>query len=275
MKAATPKTSAPTYLEQTREISLHLLDANPWNPNEMSIADDRAARESLLLYGFVVAMHARPHPTEPGRFQLINGENRTDIMRTWVKRGLPADAHPSLADLVARAVVPVTVLEGLSDADAMRLTPILNHSGTNNRAKLGELLTKIRQHVGPGEALVALPYSDLEAKDLAKLGAGKMDSVQQMIENAATGPDALNGPGAAPNSGKASNGDFIRFTVSMPREAYDVYQQALDLVKETLDAEGYELHRKQDLAAGQIIEALAAEYLAIPSLRNSGHSDDA
>jgi hypothetical protein len=259
-------------IESTREIPLDSIEPNPWNPNEMTAEEVEAQRQSILRFGFIDPGHARPHPEKAGRFQVLDGEHRRDIMLGFVRDGLPENAHPSLYDLVAREVIPTTVLENLGDADAKKLTLILNGGGKNNTVKLGALLSQIRDEQGEEAAMIALPFTKPEWKEFTGLGEFDWNAVKQEA-SASTQGETLSGNAAtepAKNRQSGNDSDFVRFTVAMPRDAYEhVFQQAYDLIKETLESDGQLLHAKKEIAHGQVLEALSAEYLAMPGYANS------
>lgn len=55
---------------------------------------------------------------------------------------------------------------------------------------------------------------------------------------------------------------FVTTKMSLPKEAFDVFMNAYKLIEETLRSNHLRLHPKKDIAMGQVVEALAAEYLS-------------
>lgn len=56
----------------------------------------------------------------------------------------------------------------------------------------------------------------------------------------------------------------VRSRFSMPKDAFDVFMQAYKMVEEKVQAMGLKLHKDKDVAFGQVIEVMSAEYLAGP-----------
>lgn len=142
--------TAAEQLEVTY-VPVDCIDPNPWNPNVQSDVVARATRESLERYGFVDTVLLRPHPSKPGRFEIINGEHRWKESQALGIETLPAVVRP------------------LSDDDAKKLTVVLNEThGDPDQLLLAQLLEELSTSM-EDDFRVALPYSDKEIDKLLAL----------------------------------------------------------------------------------------------------------
>jgi hypothetical protein len=138
----------------TLEVTLDAIHPNPWNPNKQTERVMTAVRESIREFGFIDPITVRPHPTREAAFEILGGEHR------WI---------------AARAegidTVPVTVLHGLSDAQAKKLVVILNETrGEADTALLGRLLSDIQRELEDENDLrLGLPYSEEELRQLTSV----------------------------------------------------------------------------------------------------------
>lgn len=131
------------------QVPVDLIDRNPWNPNVQSETVKRATGESLTRYGFVEPVLLRPHPNDPGRFQIVNGEHR----------------HAQAAEL-GYSTIPAVVRD-LSDDDAKKLTIILNETtGDADVVLLGQLLAELQLL---DDFKIGLPYTDMELEHLLQV----------------------------------------------------------------------------------------------------------
>jgi len=65
------------------------------------------------------------------------------------------------------------------------------------------------------------------------------------------------------NENEADPRDWgVKTKFAMPKEAFDIFMQAYKLVEDRLKIDGLKLHKDKEIATGQVIEALAAEYLS-------------
>lgn len=201
---------------------------NPWNPNHMKAREQAAIEESITAYGQVMELLVRPHPDIPGEYQIIDGEHR----------------YNALPDEVF-----CNVIHGLPDGEAKKLTIVMNETrGKADKIELAQLLADIRDEVE--DLGNALPYDPTELEELISLTEVDWDSFSEDVGD-------LGSTGEEQGSGET--GEWKHFTVKIPNDAFDVLQQATDLIKEQR-----ELNGDPAIAWGQVIEALAAEYLALP-----------
>lgn len=202
--------------------------ANPWNPNKTSDRQQQAISESLGLYGQVIEILVRPHPEQPAMFEVIDGEHRLNE--------LPEDE------------IYANVVYGLPDADAKKLTIILNETrGEADKIELAQLLAVISEDIGD-ETIVGLPYTDTELEELIKLAEVDWDKFD-------SGEDGEFGAG-----GSAGNNDWQTISIKVPSEAMERIRDAYNLIEQERNG----LHSNQEIAWGQVLESLAADYLATP-----------
>ena len=134
------------------QIPPEKIDANPWNPNVTSTRQQEAIAESLGYYGQVLDILVRPHPSEKGRYQIIDGEHRFQELKN-----------------TAQTVV-ATVIE-LPDYEAKKLTVILNETrGEADLYQLGQLLGDIQLELEEidlsDEFSTGLPYTPEELEEM-------------------------------------------------------------------------------------------------------------
>lgn len=241
-KPKKPTTPEPVYPVEL--VPLSQVDPNPWNPNQQSDRAFQATQESLLSYGFVTPIVVRPHPEEEGRFQVIDGEHRWRAMRAFSDEGLPPGASDALRQLVEEGNIPAQVVP-MPDAWAKKFTIIANETrGKADAVELGNLLSELAQDTSLEDLVKGLPFSPQELEELIKVGEFDWDAYNQ-----------------EPSDGTAAKnddpGEFERFKVAMPVAAYEVYEQAYEALSKRAS-----LHPDVAIAHGQVIEVLAAEYLA-------------
>ena len=150
---------------QVVDIDCGLLDPNPWNPNRMSAR----TRAKLLAYlrdqGLVAPLVVRPHPTAPGRYQILNGEHR---WRVW-------------KDDLGRPVIPCSVVH-VDDRAARIITINLNElSGEPVPHLLAGLLEELAREAPPRELAGVLPYDEAELMDRIELGRA-LPLLEQRVE---------------------------------------------------------------------------------------------
>lgn len=207
-------------------IPITQLHPNPWNPNRMNDRQYQAAIESITTYGFIDPITARPHPDQENAYQVIDGEHRYKA-----------------AQELGIENVPITLIH-VTDAQAKKLTIILNETrGRADTIDLATLLDNLAQDLNPDELINALPYTQAELDELLSMGSFDWD---EHLTDAADTPHT--------NHDKS---DFTTLRILIPNDAMTVLQQARERVTEHAT-----LHDDEPIAWGQVIEALAAEYLA-------------
>jgi hypothetical protein len=114
----------------------------------MSDRGFQALGESLNYFGQVATITVRDHPTAKGHYQVLDGEHRykqSDVS-AWC-----------------------TVVE-VSDADAKKLTVILNEGGKPEEELLFRLLAEIAADAPTEDAIVGLPYEVEDFEELIRQG---------------------------------------------------------------------------------------------------------
>lgn len=190
-----------------------------------------ALEESLVNFGQVVELLVRPHPEFPGEYQIIDGEHRFNV----------------LPDLVS-----CNVIYGLSEPDAKKLTIIMNTKGEADKIELATLLAEISEDYGSDlEGFMSgLPYEQDELSELIKLASYDWENFDTQEPEEGTSD-------AAPSSDGET---WVTLTAKLPASAHDRVMDCYNLIKEERDG----LHKDREIAMGQVIESMAAEYLAMP-----------
>lgn len=117
-----------------------LLFENTWNPNKMTAFMYSKAVESLQEYGFIAPVIVRPRGN---MYEIIDGAHR------W--RAAKDLGHED---------IPVIVLEGLEDADAKKLTLVLNElKGQVDPERLSDLLGELAAQGSVEDLLTGLPFT--------------------------------------------------------------------------------------------------------------------
>jgi ParB family transcriptional regulator, chromosome partitioning protein len=166
--AAAPETAG------IRQVPIDLLDPGPFQPR--GLMDQTALAEladSIRARGILQPLLVRPHPTTPGRFQIIAGERR------WRAAGLaglheaPALVRP-LTDPEAMAAALVENLQRQdlnSIEEAEGYNRLLDEFGMTQVA-LSEAVGKSRPHVTNMLRLLNLPRSVQDAVRSGAVSAG-------------------------------------------------------------------------------------------------------
>jgi hypothetical protein len=210
-----------TLIERSLLISKSLLDPNPWNPNKTKPRQQQAIAESLQTYSQILDIIVRPNGD---RYQIIDGEHRYD----------------ELTDDVY-----VTVLHGLSDADAKKLTIIMNETrGEADKIELAQLLADLSNELDAEELLNALPYEQNELDELAEVDWDNFNNSDDEQPNFKGEFDP-------------TEDEFVKLYIVIPKEALLVAEQAKELISQER-----ELNKNKDIAWGQVLESLAADYIS-------------
>ena len=214
----------PQYrIDRGVEIPREKLHPNPWNPNHMKPRQQDAVAESVQTYGQVLELLVRPHPDIPGEYQVIDGEHRLNI--------LPAVAY-------------CNVIHGLPDADAKKLTIVMNETrGSADKVELAQLLADLNSEMD--NLVNALPYSQAELDELIELAKVDWDQFDQEFspDTDETDPDP-------------TESDVVKYFLAIPKELADTFEQARELA-----AEGLTLDPNKELALGQVVLELSRTYL--------------
>lgn len=215
-KGAAPPPDGVT-LPPTQWVDITTLDPNPWNINEMTVRQMEATRESIREYGFIDPVTCR---RVDGRWQIIDGEHR---WQAAVEEGL---------DLVL--IQPIDLPD---DAQARKLTLVLNQHGEAQRFRLAKELATIVQLLGD-RAAPALAYTEEELADLVKLAAVQMPEYDSPPHE----------PGEEPPE------PFVEMQFHLAKSAAEVVEDALSRAMEAGESED----------RGVALERICADYLSGP-----------
>ena len=216
-------------VERSLLIKRSQLSNNDYNPNKTTERQQEAIAESLNSYGQLTAVLVRPDPENEGNYIIIDGEHRS---------------------MVLDEELYVDVVHNLSDADAKKLTVIMNETrGSADKIELAQLLSSINDELEDFENLkLGLPYEDTELQELIDLADVDWDNFETTDDETEEGSDD-------------PDDNWVTITCRIPTETIDVINQAIALIKDETD-----LHQDKAIANGQVLEILCAEFLAIPSV---------
>jgi hypothetical protein len=208
-------------IERGVKIPITKIHPNPWNPNVTSERQQKAIAESLQEYSQVLEVVVRPHPEIEGEYQIIDGEHRFQESDDYIY---------------------ANVLHGIADADAKKLTIVLNETrGEADKIKLSGLLEEIKLDLGD-DLIIALPYEQGELDELLQLADIDWDNYND---------------DPPPGNEEKEDDEWVSISCRLPKDAYDVLLQAKDLISEESA-----LHKDKAIAWGQVLERLSADYLA-------------
>lgn len=220
-------------IERSLLIKRGQLSNNDYNPNKTTERQQEAIAESLNNYGQLTAVLVRPDPDNEGNYIIIDGEHRS---------------------MVLDEKLYVDVVHNLSDADAKKLTVIMNETrGSADKIELAQLLSSINDELEDFENLkLGLPYEETELQELIDLADVDWDKFETTDDD------------EAEDEPEEPDDDWVTIACRVPVETLDVINQAIALIKDEK-----ELHKDLAIANGQVLEILAAEFLAIPNIEAS------
>jgi ParB-like nuclease domain len=206
-------------------IPLAKIHPNGWNPNQQDARTFKALEESLEEFKDFDPITVRIHPTLEDEFEIVDGEHR---YRARLAKGYKyAVANVlDLTDDAARKLTIVT-LEDRGHADKLKLARLLEELDENGV----NLETRLPYDSGDLEELLKLASTDWEGEYDKKKRLGKKDA-------------------------PTDSSEWVTFTVRMTHEDHVAFLNAHKLI-----AESESLSERTDSANGQVIHALAAEYL--------------
>jgi ParB family chromosome partitioning protein len=157
--ASDRNTSVTAEGEGIRILPIDVLEAGPYQPRQQidpGSLDELVA--SIRARGILQPLLARPHPLEPGRYQIVAGERRWRAAQSAGLREIPVLVRP-LTDPEAMAAA---LVENLQRKD---LNPIEEAEGYRRlldefamtQEMLGEAVGKSRSHIANTLRLLNLP----------------------------------------------------------------------------------------------------------------------
>lgn len=154
-----PQADGAAPMAPTQSISIASLEPSPFQPRagiDRAKLDDLVA--SIAANGVLQPLLVRPHPTAPGRYQIIAGERR------WrAAQAVPLHEVPVLVrDLDDRTAAAAALVENLqrSDLNAMEEAEgyrRLADAESLDHAEIGRLIGRSRSHVANTLRLLNLP----------------------------------------------------------------------------------------------------------------------
>ncbi len=157
--AAEPPPPGAPPMAPTQSLSIAALEPSPFQPRagiDREKLDDLVA--SIAANGVLQPLLVRPHPTAPGRYQIIAGARR------WrAAQAVPLHEVPVLVrDLDDRTAAAAALVENLqrSDLDAMEEAEGYRRLGEAeglDNAEIGRLIGRSRSHVANTLRLLNLP----------------------------------------------------------------------------------------------------------------------
>ena len=219
-------TTKPTI---TRAIAVDpkKLEPNPWNPQKTTEIQQTAIRQSLEWVDQVQEILVRPHPTDDGRYQIIDGYHR------WL-------------ELQSAPTVHVNVINGLSEDEAKKLTIVMNEThGNPDKIELAQLLSEINEIQGDATNY-ALPYDETELQELIALADVDRESQYDDGGDYTEFPDS-----------EYQDTEDTTVVAIVPGDMYSIVEEAYNEVFATLDESGTEKK-----VWGLILVQLCQHYLA-------------
>lgn len=163
---------------------------------------------------------------ETGYFEVIDGNHRYDSLKeVGYTRVLAYDFGK----------IPLT--------QAQRIAIEVNETKFEPESlQLAQIVSDLKIEFGEENLLETLPFNEQDL-DL-------FDNMLELDWNAPDFRDPVNDDG------------FTELKAALPDSAYEVYKAALKKVRKQLEAEGHKLNDETRIRHGQVIELLAAEFLA-------------
>ncbi len=205
------------------KIKRSQLSNNNYNPNKTTERQQEAIAESLTTYGQLTAILVRPDLENEDNYIIIDGEHRGKVLTEEVY---------------------VDIVYGLSDADAKKLTVIMNETrGSADKIELAQLLAQINEQLDFTDLKIGLPYDDTELQELIELADVDWDNFGL--------DDDENGNGSG-----SDDDEFNILTAKVNDDVLDKINQAIALVSDE-----NELNKDKAIAFGEVLEVVVTEYL--------------
>jgi ParB family chromosome partitioning protein len=165
---------APVRPVNGRTVPIDRIRPNPNQPRRDLDDDDlRDLASSIREKGVIQPLILRPHPEEPGGFEIVAGERRWRAAQAAGVHDLPAVVRELTdAEMLELAIienVQRTDLNPLEEAQGYR--QLMDRFG-HTQERLAEALGKSRSHIANLLRLLTLPDAVLELLRLGKLSAG-------------------------------------------------------------------------------------------------------
>jgi ParB-like chromosome segregation protein Spo0J len=151
-----------------RMVPLDDLVAHPLNSNVMSPELQEKLRVNIQRTGRYPFLIVRPHPDEPGKFQVLDGHHRVAILRDLGHR---------------EARVDIWLVD---DREAKLLLATLNRlQGQDQPLRRAELIHELLGEMSVDDLAGLLPETDKQLEELHALLEFPADEIAQMLEEQA------------------------------------------------------------------------------------------
>lgn len=153
------ETSSATPVKTDSRVSIDLITPNPDQPRQsFPPSEMQELTESIRRNGILQPLLLRPHPEEPGKYQIIAGERRWRAAQAAQLHEAPA----VIRDLSDRDVLEIAIIENVQRAD---LNPIDEANGYAQliekfgytQVQLAEAMGKSRPYIANMLRLMSLP----------------------------------------------------------------------------------------------------------------------
>jgi len=135
-----------------QKIDINSIVPNTWNPNVVDEKTQRTLMEDIKRDGFTQPIIVRAHPTEEGKYEIIDGEHRWQALK-------------ELAWTEVECIV-----ETKNDAEAMIRTITMNKlRGEFDSLKLAEVLVELKKTYTEEELVVLLGFTEEEIRSYEEL----------------------------------------------------------------------------------------------------------
>jgi len=155
-------------------ISVDLLEPNPYQPRAAIRAEplDELV-QSVRTHGILQPLLLRPHPSTPGRYQIIAGERRWRAAQAAGIHEVPAHVRSlSDNDTAAAALVENLLREGLDPIEEAEGFARLIREFNHTQEALAGIIGKSRSHIANTLRLLTLPVGIQVAVRAGQLSAG-------------------------------------------------------------------------------------------------------
>jgi DNA modification methylase len=155
----------PGEMFEARQVRLEDLVEAAWNANRVPPGLLAKVRRSIEKYGVVENLVARPHPEQPGMFELLSGNHRLRVLRE-----------------LGHATAPVVVVE-LDDAAARVLAQTLNRTrGSDDPRAYARLLEEVLASFSAARVADFLPETEATIdRVLRQYGSERVEQVSALL----------------------------------------------------------------------------------------------
>ena len=239
--------------EGPRTLPIEALQPSPYQPRHpIDAASLRELVDSIRTRGILQPLLARPHPGEPGRYQIIAGERRWRAAQAAGLHEVPVLVRP-LADAEAMAAA---LVENLQRQD---LNPIEEAEGYRRLIEefamtqdaLGEAVGKSRSHIANTMRLLHLPATVQAEVRRGGLSAGHARALLAHPEPAKAALTVI-ARGLNVRQTEALVGRHAEPTFALPREARRKPADIVDLERRLSARLGLKVDLAFDGAAGTL-----------------------